>query len=125
MRRGTQELPQWGACVTDPPCTRHIRVNAAMHTRGPVRTSRHFHGESIHGERVDEVLTVHTEPERGAPFCGNPDCALHIRLSDEQVDGWLTLADGRMFGRSRSGNTVLCDACATRRGPVRIGTLTS
>jgi hypothetical protein len=103
--------------VTDPPCTRHIRVNAATHTRGPVRTSRHFHGECIHDERVDEVLS--------APFCGNPDCALHIRLSEEQVDGWLTLADGRMFGRSRSGNTVLCDACATRRGPVRIGTLTS
>ena len=98
---------------------RHLRVNPQTHTHGPVK---------MHSERVEDVLMVHMELERGAPFCGNPDCALHIRLFDERVDGggnWLTLADGRMFGRSRSGNTVLCDACATRRGPVRIGTLTS
>lgn len=106
---------------------RHLRVNLATHTHRPVKRSGHFHGESVHSERED-VLTAHMELERGAPFCGNPDCALHIRLFDAQVDGggnWLTLADGRMFGRSRSGNTVLCDACATRRGPVRIGTSTS
>jgi hypothetical protein len=105
-----------------------MRVKAAIHTHGPVKPSGHFHGESVHSERVEDVLMVHMELERGAPFCGNPDCALHIRLFDERVDGggnWLTLADGRMFGRSRSGNTVLCDACATRRGPVRIGSLTS
>jgi hypothetical protein len=78
----------------------------------------------FHGERIEDVLMVHMELERGAPFCGNPDCALHVRLLDERVEGggnWLTLPDGRMFGRSRSGNTLLCDACATRRGPVRIG----
>jgi hypothetical protein len=67
----------------------------------------------FHGERVED----------GAPFCGNPACALHVRLLDEAVEGggnWLTLPDGRMFGRSRFGNTLLCDACATRRGPVRL-----
>jgi hypothetical protein len=28
-----------------------------------------------------------------------------------------------MFGRSRFGNTLLCDACGTRRGPVRLAAL--
>jgi hypothetical protein len=77
----------------------------------------------FHGERVEDALMVHTELERGAPFCGNPACALHVRLLDESVEGggnWLTLPDGRTFGRSRFGNTLLCDACATRRGPVRL-----
>jgi hypothetical protein len=77
-----------------------------------------------HTERTADVLMVDAELERGAPFCGNPACALHVRLLDEAVEGggnWLTLPDGRMFGRSRFGNTLLCDACATRRGPVRLG----
>ena len=63
------------------------------------------------------------ELERGAPFCSNPDCALHVRLLDTQSEGggsWVTLPDGRTFGRCRSGNWLFCDACATRRGPVKI-----
>lgn len=94
--------------VTDPPRARHIRVNAATHAGAPVKCSDLFHGERL---------------EDGAPFCGNPACALHVRLRDEAVEGggnWLTLPDGRMFGRSRFGNTLLCDACGTRRGPVRL-----
>jgi len=78
----------------------------------------------VHGERAEDALMVYTDLERGVPFCGNPACALHVRLLDEAVEGggnWLTLPDGRMFGRSRFGNTLLCDACATRRGPVRLG----
>jgi hypothetical protein len=74
----------------------------------------------------DDVLTVDMELERGAPFCANPACALHVRLLDAQVEGggnWVTLPDGRMFGRGRFSNTLLCDACGTRRGPVRIGAL--
>jgi hypothetical protein len=74
---------------------------------------------------VGDVLSVHLELERGAPFCANPACALHVRLLDVQVEGggnWVSLPDGRTFGRSRCGNTLLCDACATRRGPVRIAT---
>jgi len=76
---------------------------------------------------AEDVLLACTELERGAPFCGNPACALHVRLSDAAVEGggnWITLPDGRMFGRmfgrSRFGNTLLCDACATHRGPVRL-----
>ena len=67
---------------------------------------------------------AHTEIERGAPFCANPACALHVRVRDATVEGggnWLTLPDGRMFGRGRFGDALLCDACGTRRGPVRLG----
>ena len=76
-----------------------------------------------HTRAAEDVLAVHLELERGAPFCGNPRCALHVRVRDEVVEGggnWVTLPDGRMFGRGRFGNTLLCDACGTRRGPVRI-----
>ena len=72
----------------------------------------------------DDHLMAHTEIERGAPFCDNPACALHVRVRDAMVEGggnWLTLPDGRVFGRSRFGDTLLCDACGTRRGPVRLG----
>jgi hypothetical protein len=75
--------------------------------------------------RGDEVL-IHFELERGAPFCGNPACALHVRLRDAQVEGggnWVSLPDGRVFGRGRFGSTLLCDACGTQRGPVRLRSL--
>ena len=78
-----------------------------------------------HTRGVEDVLTVHLELERGAPFCANPECALHVRIVDESVEGggnWVTLPDGRMFGRGRFGNRLLCDACGTRRGPVRLST---
>jgi hypothetical protein len=73
--------------------------------------------------RCDESTRQYMELERGTPFCGNAACALHVRPSDAQVEGggnWITLGDGRMFGRSRFGNTLLCDACGTSRGPVRL-----
>jgi hypothetical protein len=72
---------------------------------------------------ADDVLTVFNELERGAPFCANPACALHVRLADSQVEGggnWVRLSDGRIFGRGRYGGELLCDACGTRRGPVRL-----
>jgi hypothetical protein len=72
---------------------------------------------------ADDVLSAHNELERGAPFCSNPCCDLHVRLLDLQVEGggnWVSLPDGRMFGRGRYGNRMLCDACGTRRGPVRL-----
>jgi hypothetical protein len=72
---------------------------------------------------AEDVLGVHLELERGAPFCANPACALHVRLIDAQVHGggnWVSLADGRTFGRSRFGSALLCDACGTSRGPVRL-----
>ena len=68
-------------------------------------------------------MTGHLEVERGAPFCANPGCALHVRRVDARVEGggnWVTLPDGRIFGRNRFGDTLLCDACGTQRGPVRI-----
>jgi len=72
---------------------------------------------------AEDVLTVHLEVERGAPFCADPRCALHVRLADSRVAGggnWVTLPDGRVFGRGRYGWDLLCDACGTLRGPVRL-----
>jgi hypothetical protein len=77
---------------------------------------------SFDATRGEDILTVHNELERGAPFCANPSCDLHITLIDLQVAGggnWVSLPDGRVFGRGRYGNRMLCDACGTRRGPVR------
>jgi hypothetical protein len=77
----------------------------------------------VHADLADDLLMAHTELERGAPFCDNPACALHVRVRDAMVEGggnWLTLPDGRIFGRGRFGDTLLCDACGTRRGPVRL-----
>jgi hypothetical protein len=75
------------------------------------------------GHALEDVWSVHLEVERGAPFCANPRCALHVRLLDAQVQGggnWISLPDGRIFGRNRFGAALLCDACGTQRGPVRI-----
>ena len=72
---------------------------------------------------ADDVLTADSELERGAPFCANPACALHVRLADSQVEGggnWVRLPDGRVFGRGRYAGELLCDACGTRRGPLRL-----
>jgi hypothetical protein len=77
----------------------------------------------VQADRGDDLLMAQTELERGAPFCDNPACALHVRMRDAMVEGggnWLTLSDGRIFGRSRFGEKLLCDACGTRRGPVRL-----
>ena len=72
---------------------------------------------------AEDVLSAHQEVARGAPFCANPRCDLHVRLVDERVAGggnWVVLPDGRIFGRGRYGTVLLCDACGTRRGPVRL-----
>ncbi len=76
------------------------------------------------GRATEDVLAADSELERGAPFCANPACALHVRLADARVAGggnWVSLPDGRVFGRGRYGGELLCDACGTRRGPVRFG----
>jgi hypothetical protein len=74
---------------------------------------------------VDDVLSVHNELELGAPFCSNSSCDLHVRLIDLQIESggnWVSLPDGRVFGRGSYGSRMLCDACGTRRGPVRLET---
>jgi hypothetical protein len=81
----------------------------------PAIASRARPAEDVPGDAL--------ELERGAPFCANPACALHVRLVDSEAErggNWVTLPDGRTFGRRRCGKWLLCDACATRRGPVRI-----
>lgn len=70
---------------------------------------------------IHDVLISSGELERGAPFCADPRCALHVRLADLQVPvggNWATLPDGRVFGRGQFGGRMLCDACGTRRGPL-------
>ena len=72
---------------------------------------------------AEDVLSADTDLERGAPFCANPACALHVGIADARVEGggnWVRLPDGRIFGRGRYGGELLCDACGTRRGPVRL-----
>ncbi len=73
--------------------------------------------------RPDDMLSAHNELELGAPFCANPSCDLHVRLGDLHVESggnWVSLPDGRMFGRGDYSGRMLCDACGTRRGPVRL-----
>ena len=51
----------------------------------------------------EDVLSVQNELERGAPFCANASCDLHVRLVDLQVEGggnWVTLPDGRDSSRA-------------------------
>jgi hypothetical protein len=72
---------------------------------------------------LEDVLTGDSELERGAPLCANSGCALHVRRVDSRVEGggnWVRLPDGRVFGPGRYGGELLCDACGTRRGPVRL-----
>lgn len=81
-------------------------------------------GRIVGGARAaEDVLTADNELERGAPFCANPACVLHVRVADSRVAGggnWVSLPDGRVFGRGRYGGELLCDACGTRRGPLRL-----
>jgi hypothetical protein len=100
-----------------------VQTCAAGPKENPLHPRHHAAVLSPQARGADDVLTVHLELERGAPFCANPACALHVRLHDAPVQGggnWVSLPDGRTFGRSRFGNALLCDACGTRRGPVRL-----
>ena len=95
----------------------HSRSVKADHRREP-------NIRSLRLRAAEDVLTVDHDLERGAHFCENPQCALHVRLKDRDVTGggnWVSLPDGRIFGRGRFDDSLLCDACGTRRGPVRLG----
>jgi hypothetical protein len=75
------------------------------------------------GRLPEDVLLADAALDDGAPFCSNPDCALHVRMSDLKVTSagnWVSLCDGRIFGRGRFHGRMFCDACGTRRGPVRL-----
>jgi hypothetical protein len=79
---------------------------------------------SSHDDAASALVDLRSEAiELGAWFCANPDCLLHVRIGDPGVIGegnWIVLADGRTFGRMRRGSEVLCDACVTGRGPVKM-----
>jgi hypothetical protein len=75
---------------------------------------------------AEDVLLGDDGLDRETRFCANPRCGLHVRLRDLRHDAqagesnWVTLADGRIFGRARFGGWMLCDACGTQRGPVAV-----
>jgi hypothetical protein len=46
-----------------------------------------------------------------------------VCVSDLRVvsaGNWVSLSDGRIFGRGRFHGRMFCDACGTQRGPVRL-----
>ena len=58
---------------------------------------------------------VYSDRDLEPPFCGNPQCALHVRPGDKGVIGagnWAVLQDGRVIGRVLCGGIYLCDSCA-------------
>jgi len=72
---------------------------------------------------AEDALICDNGLDLSAPFCSNPQCALHVKLSELQRTGggnWVALADGRVFGRGRFAGHMYCDACGTARGPVRL-----
>jgi hypothetical protein len=57
--------------------------------------------------------------QAGFVFCENPECALHVSVTDPQVQGsgeWAECPDGLIFSRVWVGERLLCDWCA-RFGP--------
>jgi len=56
---------------------------------------------------------------RGAWFCSNEDCVLHVRIGDPGVHGsgeWAVRPDGIVTSRQVVQGRMLCDVCgqATR-----------
>jgi hypothetical protein len=52
--------------------------------------------------------------EFDSPFCGNPDCPLHVRSGMPGVCGsgnWAVFPDGRIVGRHGYYGIILCDGC--------------
>jgi len=73
--------------------------------------------------RLPDHDALLADDDHCAAFCANPDCALHVPLTELKAlggGGWVCLSDGRIFGRSRFGDRALCDACGTRRGPIEL-----
>ena len=54
---------------------------------------------------------------RGAWFCSNPACVLHVRTGDSCVAGtgeWAIRPDGVVTSRAMYGDRMLCDVCGQR-----------
>ena len=51
------------------------------------------------------------------PFCNNPQCDLHVRAGDPDVQGagnWAELPDALIVGRGLYDGVFLCDRCGRR-----------
>lgn len=58
------------------------------------------------------------EVARGAWFCSNAECVLHVRPGDPQVFGsgeWAVRPDGVVTSRRLQHGRMVCDVCAGRR----------
>jgi hypothetical protein len=59
------------------------------------------------------------EVARGAFFCSNADCVLHVRRGDPRVFGageWALRPDGVVTSRRLVGGQMLCDVCGRNGG---------
>jgi hypothetical protein len=64
------------------------------------------------------------EVARGAFFCSNPECVLHVRSGDARVFGageWAVRPDGVVTSRRLVGGQMLCDVCGRNGGWFRTG----
>jgi hypothetical protein len=65
-----------------------------------------------------DAKLVHDGTGSESPFCGNPECMLHVRVGAPGVQGsgnWAVLENGQMMGRGLYGTAFLCDACGRRQ----------
>ena len=69
--------------------------------------------------RVDPIDRPATEVVRGAWFCSNPECELHVRVGDRNVSGtgeWAVRHDGVVTSRAMYAGQMLCDLCGRQTG---------
>jgi hypothetical protein len=68
---------------------------------------------------VDPIDRPATEVVRGAWFCSNPECELHVRVGDRSVRGsgeWAVRSDGVVTSRAMYAGQMLCDLCGRQTG---------
>lgn len=59
------------------------------------------------------------EVARGAWFCSNAECVLHVRPGEPHVVGsgeWAVRPDGVVTSRKLVGSQMLCDVCGRNGG---------
>lgn len=85
-------------------------------------------GEAIQVPVPEEPLATVREPlrasvievMRGAWFCSDANCVLHVRVGDPQVFGageWAVRPDGVVTSRRLVHGRMVCDVCAGRHTP--------
>ena len=84
-------------------------------------------GEVWWEAEMERDVTLHArvvEVVRGAWFCSNEHCVLHVRLGDPHVRGsgeWAVRPDGVVTSRRKVGDRILCDICGQKGGEFSTG----